>query len=128
MRKILCFAAPALALVVALVLLWLVPVPTAISRAKFDRIREGMTEEEVEALLADPPECRTGKIPGPFTLGSLMGPTSIDWLSDEAIISVTLEHEAGNLSKPRRVTDKSYHPRPPATLLERLQRLWRRWS
>jgi hypothetical protein len=128
-RRTLLVALVGLAVVGAagVVVLW--PRTERVTRENFDRIRKGMTRQEVEALLGPPEVYSTGPTTtdGPavhrfFDVGDT--PHGSVWETDTAIVQVTL---AGS------VMYAEYHPLarqeqgPFDNLLWRAKRQWHCW-
>jgi hypothetical protein len=144
-RRTLFVALAGLAVVVAagVVVLW--PQPSSrITRENFERIKEGMSREEVEAILGPPCDFSTGPLvrvranrpPNPFSVENFDPITVIGsgdnreellvWKIDRQLISI-------NFGPSGRVEDLWMHDvaRVNQTafenLLWRLKRQWRRW-
>jgi hypothetical protein len=149
-RRTLLVVLAGLALVVAtgVVVLW--PREDRITQENCDRISEGMSCAEVEAILGPPGDYRTGHgeadfgtigwMPDPpIDLGGTLtnwsrvpGQTPQDarqfacWLSDSFSICISIDesgHVIGKSGKPRRKTTQG----PLDNLLWRAKRQWHRW-
>jgi hypothetical protein len=126
-KRTLLVALAALAVVGAagVVVLW--PRADRITEANLERIKEGMSRAEVDAILGGPPgDYRTGPTePGRRTVFTL-GPPPERWLADAGVAYVSFD-DAG------RVQDLHFSPNEPADigpfdkLIWRLQRQWHRW-
>jgi hypothetical protein len=125
-RRRLLLAAGLLALlgVAGLLLAWLTPHPGAgITKENYERIREGMTFAEVEAILG--PEGYQTKRP---LIVPVSGPTFPRWwIGDDAIITIEFGPKGWGPPTPPfaewQVTNKHYAERPPEPFLDRLRRL-----
>jgi hypothetical protein len=137
-----------LAVVVAAGLIALWPRTSPATRENYDRIREGMTRAEVEAILGPPGDYRTGHgetdygnigwMPDPPTdlAGTLTNWSRVPgqspqdarqfagWLSDSFAIGISIDesgHVIDKSGKPRRTTQG-----PLDSILWRAKRQWRR--
>ena len=147
-RRKLLVALAGLAVVVAagMVMVW--PRPERITRENFDRIREGMSRAEVEAILGPPRDYRTrigetdyGRTEntwiadrGPdFALGTNWVPgqskgkpyLKADWMDDSFRITIVIGQSGSVVDKegwPRRKTQGQLDD-----LLWRGKRQWQRW-
>jgi hypothetical protein len=153
-RRTLLVALAGLAVVAAAgaVVLW--PRPERITRENFDRIRDGITRADVEAILGPPGDYRTGHGEMDYGTGEntdwtpdsgpdfaprtnwsrlrgVRGQSSEDpslragWIGDSFAILIVVD-------KSGQVTHKSLSPRrttqgPLDNLLWRVKRQWRRW-
>jgi hypothetical protein len=111
--------------------LW--PRPDRITRENFDRIKAGMSLEEIEAILGPPGDytTRATDFEDPEIVkltsrkGRSIGPS---WDTDEASIGVTFF-----LDPPKELAAKMYHrgriiqQSPLESLLWRAKRQWRKW-
>jgi hypothetical protein len=97
-----------------------------ITRENFERIKEGMSQEEVEAILGPAGDCRTGPTRpvrgrGTERLGKILGPGALVWKGDHAEIWVVAP--GGELES------VDFNPMEPAPvgLLDLLRWRWERW-
>jgi hypothetical protein len=93
--------------------------PTAISRENFDRIRDGMTEEEVADILGGPPGMYTDRPDPVFYHGVSFRRW---WIGDEAVIVIEVGIDDSQPETWRRVGGKDFWPYPPESLAEWLLR------
>jgi hypothetical protein len=108
--------------------LW--PRPDRITRENFNRIREGMTWAEVEAILGPPGEYRTKPLVV-FEVGSLedfceLRETLLRWSDDTNCLNVIFD-PTGHV---RRASDDVafwFRPDPLELLLWRIERQSRKW-
>ena len=110
-------AATLLGLGVGTILLSAQRLRSGITRKNFDRIQEGMTEEEVEEILSDPPGIYTDRpiiVPMSGTMFRLW------WIGDEGVLTIEL-----TLDQPRRVSHKEFDSIPPESFAERCRRRYR---
>jgi hypothetical protein len=124
MRKSAVILAVGLALAGAvLALAW--PLPSRVTRANFDRIKEGMSRADVEALLGPPGDYTTAptsfdRMEGVWRPGS----KEAKWEGDECMVVVDFDasgHAVGKLFSPGAAT-LDYGP--VDRLLWRLERRW----
>jgi hypothetical protein len=139
-------------LVVALVLIGaqlalVLPLPCPVNHAAFARIKEGMTREEVHAMLGVPPGDYRTRPPKPITGLAITDGTMIAlicvrhterWVGDEGAIDIDYSGAWGPPpAVPVKVTDMHFttadphHPRPVEVIRWRLNRLLGRepdWS
>jgi len=150
-RRTLLVALAGLAVVVAVGVVVLWPRADRITRENFERIREGMSRAEVEAILGPPGDYRTGHGETGFDGSEVTGWTPdprfglddalawskfpgqspedprrwANWLSDSFLVLIVIDES-------RQVIHKQIDPRrrtqgPLDNLLWRLKRQWHRW-
>jgi hypothetical protein len=146
-RRTLLVALAGLAVVVAagaVVVLW--PREDRITQENCDRIHEGMTLTEVEAILGPPGDYRNGPTdpePQPFWAGWSVGPDPdyppLIWQGDRGVIWVFRKghgdpsivgdepDDPDNVSGTRFLEVQRVPQDPLANLLWRLKRRWHRW-
>jgi len=93
---------------------------SAIARKNFDRIQEGMTEAEVEAILGGPPGKYTDR-PDPVLYHGIMFHRW--WIGEDAVITIEVDVDESDLAAPARVSRKFFSPYPPESILERCSQL-----
>jgi hypothetical protein len=117
MRKQLPLCLVAAALVSVGVLAILLPTQSlraGITPENFDRIREGMTETEVEQILGGP----SGRYTDRLIAVPMSGIMFRDWwIGDEGVVTIEF-----TLDAPRRVCHKEFAPIAPESLAERIRR------
>lgn len=92
--------------------------PSMITRENFDRVQEGMTEAEAEAILGPQGDYSTRPV-----IVFVHGVSYRRWwVSDDGVVSITVRWDDGDRSKPSRIATKHFHPWPPETYGERWQR------
>ena len=91
---------------------------SGITRENFDRILDGMTEAEVEAILGGPSGRYTDRPMVVVMEGTMFRRW---WIGNEGIVTIELTFD-----EPQRVAHKRFDPIPPETLAERCRR-WCRW-
>jgi hypothetical protein len=104
--------------------LW--PRSTRMTRENFDRIRDGMSRVEVEAVLGPPGDYRTGPqqcLPSFKEVGEWA--TVSDWFADEAFFSVGFD-ESGGVVWTRLVPTSRVEQGPLENLCWRAKRQWRK--
>jgi hypothetical protein len=124
-----CLALGALAIVSAGLVVVCLLRPTAgpasgINRENFDRVREGMTEAEVEAIFGCPPG-HYNRRPVVVLMSGVMFRRW--WVSDDAVITIELSPDDADWERPWRVCHKDYWPVPPESLVDRCWRLLPTW-
>jgi len=87
---------------------------SGITQENFDRIKEGMTEAEVEKILGGPPGTYTDR-PIVVLMSGVMFRSW--WIGDEGVIMIEVTFD-----EPRRVNRKEFDPIPPESFLERFRR------
>ncbi len=111
--------------------LWPRPTHPVIRYENYERIRNGMSRAEVEALLGPPGDYRTG----PTNPHDRMAPswdadgvarTMLEWEDDTAYVAVILE-PPGVASSREYCAVSRMEEGPLGNLLWRIGRLWRRW-
>jgi hypothetical protein len=134
-RKLLAVLGVALAVLNAVGTFVLWPQEHRISQENFDRIQNGMTQDEVEAILGSPGDYRTGPIillngwrSADDDLGFWKPPIRAAWCGDAGFA-----YGIYDFGEPRRVhslcfLEASRQPQAPLdNLLWRAKRQWRRW-
>ena len=99
----------ALGLVPAAFLIPAPALPSTATQENFDRLWDGMTEDEVKSILGPPGEYHSGHHSAAYTGISFRR----HWRGDEGVIIVTLDWDDSNPNRPRRVAYKSFTPMPP---------------
>jgi hypothetical protein len=115
------------------------PRPQRITREKFDRIQDGMSRAEVEAILGPPGDYTTGPLEMRDRLGSVVrfdalggaipatgGGVFARWAEDSAYAYVIFDAAGRVIARdfgPVRRAEQG----PLDSLLWRAKRLWRRW-
>jgi hypothetical protein len=113
-----------LVLGIAAVLAWPQPDLNLVTQENFDRISDGMSRAEVEAILGPPGDYTTGRSQCKDSLKQEFLPVILDWDADNAWVSIGFD-DSGSMVR------KEYHPRTPAgrpleNLLWRAKRQWHR--
>jgi hypothetical protein len=99
MRKLLVGMLAVALLLASTLLVLVLPWRCSVSRANFERIKEGMTRAEVEAILGGPPgvyrTCSRGTAPERYTLvgGYSWGQTYSVWSGDEVTVYVCFDRD-----------------------------------
>ena len=94
---------------------------SGINRENFDRVNEGMTEAEVEAILGCPPGNYNLRPVTVFKSGRMFRRW---WVSDDAIITISLSPDDDtDVRRSWRVCHKDYQPVPLESLVQRCRRL-----
>jgi hypothetical protein len=141
-RRTLLVALAGLAVLVAVGVVVLWPGPDRITRANFQRIKQGMRRAEVEAILGPPGDYRTGPMDmfqiefgsdfegdaGLWVRWASRGYVAEPgmWLSDEAQIYLVFDREDA-VRHMVRLSGKLVDSDPLDNLLWRAKRQWRRW-
>lgn len=104
------------------------PQPGRVTEDNFDRIQEGMSRAEVEALLGPPGDYKTGPVTDPGVLKPcFFGPT-LDWETDTAWVAIAFDRdEAGGVIEKRYVSLTRLKQSPLDSLLWRARRQWEQW-
>jgi hypothetical protein len=134
-RPTLLVALAGLAVVVAVGVVVLWPRQNRITQENFDRIREGMSLAEVEAILGPPGDYRTGPTAyeevGPT---EEYDPTRMEWWTDTLLIDIDFDEtgplERGGTQRAAKawVDPCTRVPQGPLdNLLWRAKRQWHRW-
>lgn len=120
---------------IAAVVLW--PRPSRVTPENYERIRDGMTRAEVEAILGPPGNYTTAPVVyrfganGTFPAPEGNPPPSIDnaafWWSDVVVILVDFG-EAGLVTRKYDFPAGFVEPDPVKNLLWRVKRQWRKLS
>jgi hypothetical protein len=97
-RRVEALAVGLLVVGIADLLLW--PQPSRVTRENFDRIREGMSRAEVEAILGPPVVYANGPVFLPALKqcvlgGEPRGPTYLAWYTDDATVSIDFDESGG---------------------------------
>jgi hypothetical protein len=118
-RRLFLLGSPlALALLSISVLLWLDSQRPGVTRANFERLQEGMTKAQVEALLNGPPQHITpsGKNYSRLQNGTLLiGQTKEVWGGEQGAAIVVFDEQGGLLYK-------DWHD-SPESFLDRIRRM-----
>jgi hypothetical protein len=102
------------------------PGPARITRQNCDRVREGMTMGEVEAILGPPGDYATEPTRGYMGSGPQMMPwTTREWVTDETVIWVDFD-AAGKATGKQCSGNCSLNAGAVDTLRWRAKRLWHR--
>jgi hypothetical protein len=102
-----------------------------ITRENFDGIKEGMSREEVEAILGPEGDYTTGPVDFPSLqqwgfLEELRDATFLAWVTDTAWVSIAL-NEPGGVVRTRFVPIQRFEQGPLDNLRWRAKRQWRQW-
>jgi hypothetical protein len=131
-RKLLVVLAGLAAMVAAgVVVLW--PPQNRITQENFDRVREGMSRAEVEAILGPPGDYSTGPTNSFHPVSVIsndlrrveIGPYAFDWRSDD--LSVHVLFIDSRVVVADAYTNKLVAQSPLDNLLWRAKRQWHRW-
>jgi hypothetical protein len=123
-KRIEALAVGLLVVGIAALLLWPEPPePDRVTQENFDRISDGMSRAEVEAILG-PPGDSTSEPPSQLypSLKSL----GLDWDADTAWVSIGFD-DSGGVVRKRFYSMSRREQGPLDNLLWRAKRQWRRW-
>jgi hypothetical protein len=135
-RKLIALAGLAVLVAVGAFVLW--PRPDRITEENYQRIQEGMSRAEVEAILGPPGDHRTGATytypqigTGVFSAKDLFfvfatGPAWPVWKGDAVEIQIQL-NDSGHATHKGRLTAHRIEQTPLDNLLWRAKRQWRKW-
>jgi hypothetical protein len=136
-RKLLtAFAGLAVLLAAGALVLW--PRPDRITRDNFDRIKEGMTAAQVEAIVGPAGDCTTGprialEPPGPDRCCQpdpahpVLAPTYASWITDKESVWIEFTPATGRVQEKHLMPVASYSNGVLDDLRWRVERQWRKW-